>query len=320
MALPMALLDGPLFSQPQDISVHPRASLSRPGTLSLRPRNQDIAVLLNAFDFRRSPGYGSGTTSLGSSSSGHSHASFQRTEAPFGSSGSGHSRVQHAKAPGGSSGSSGSRRSHASVLARQVGSSGGHMPLGSHISLSGEMHISEAQSRGGGTSPGCASQGSHIYPGSRTSGGGRISRGVAYLNRSLRGHMSLGSRISPGSRISLSEEKQKTRDSASANRCASVENEKARPGIHLTFCPDGRPLRKFLRVALASPLLGLEVCVRLAKACPAACVFLTIKIALAQVGMRPAACVCQPPVGHFFDIRPSRMAPAQVRDGRRCMC
>ena len=75
MALPMALLDGPLFSQPQDISVHPRASLSRPGTLSLRPRNQDIAVLLNAFDFRRSPGYGSGTTSLGSSSSGHSHAS-----------------------------------------------------------------------------------------------------------------------------------------------------------------------------------------------------------------------------------------------------
>ncbi len=41
----------------------------------MRPRNQDIAVLLNAFDFRRSPGYGSGTTSLGSSSSGHSHAS-----------------------------------------------------------------------------------------------------------------------------------------------------------------------------------------------------------------------------------------------------
>ena len=95
MALPMALLDGPLFSQPQDISVHPRASLSRPGTLSSPPRNQDIAVLLNAFDFRRSPGYGSGTTSLGSSSSGHSHASH------FSASGSGHSRVQHAKAPGG---------------------------------------------------------------------------------------------------------------------------------------------------------------------------------------------------------------------------
>ena len=73
---------GHCFLSPKTFSVHPRASLSRPGTLSLRPRNQDIAVLLNAFGFRRSPGYGSGTTSLGSSSSGHSHAS--RFSAPSG--------------------------------------------------------------------------------------------------------------------------------------------------------------------------------------------------------------------------------------------
>ncbi len=72
---PWHCLTARCFLSPKTFSVHPRASLSRPGTLSLRPRNQDIAVLLNAFDFRRSPGYGSGTTSLGSSSSGHSHAS-----------------------------------------------------------------------------------------------------------------------------------------------------------------------------------------------------------------------------------------------------
>ena len=55
---PWHCLTARCFSQPQDISVHPRASLSRPGALSLRPRNQDIAVLLNAFDFRRSPDMG----------------------------------------------------------------------------------------------------------------------------------------------------------------------------------------------------------------------------------------------------------------------
>ena len=178
MALPMALLDGPLFSQPQDISVHPRASLSRPGTLSLRPRNQDIAVLLNAFDFRRSPGYGSGTTSLGSSSSGHSHAS--HFSAPRHRSGARAQGTVVFSTPRHRGGAREVRVPGAVMrpFSRAKSEARAATCLWGATYLSRERYTSLRHNLGGGTSPGCASQGSHIYPGSRTSGGG------AYLGES----------------------------------------------------------------------------------------------------------------------------------------
>ncbi len=188
MALPMALLDGPLFSQPQDISVHPRASLSRPGTLSLRPRNQDIAVLLNAFDFRRSPGYGSGTTSLGSSSSGHSHAS--HFSAPRHRSG--------ARAQGTVVFSTPRHRGEAREFgfpaqscvrsrapSRKLGRP--HASGEPHISLGRDTHTLRHNLGGGAHLRGAHLRGATYIQGAAHLGGGRISRGVAYLNRSLRG-------------------------------------------------------------------------------------------------------------------------------------